>query len=178
VRKKPGGVQVRTIVLVGFMAAGKSTAGRIVAQRLGWSFVDLDAEIEKHTGTTIAALFRDHGEAAFREIELELTPALVARPDSVLATGGGWAAQDGTIGALPDTALSVWLDVSPGESVRRAMADGIRRPLLEVEDPVGEAKSLLAGRYAFYERADVRIGVDGRSPQDIADDIVKLVVDV
>jgi shikimate kinase len=58
------------------------------------------------------------------------------------------------------------------------MADGIRRPLLEVEDPVGEAKSLLAGRYAFYERADVRIGVDGRSPQDIADDIVKLVVDV
>jgi shikimate kinase len=169
---------VHTIVLVGFMAAGKSTAGRIVAERLGWSFADLDSEIEKRAGSTIAALFRDHGEAAFREIERDLTPALVGRHDSVLATGGGWAAQVGTIGALPDTAVAVWLDVSPEESVRRAAAAGTARPLLEVEDPLAEARTLLASRKPYYEKADLRIAVDGRSPQDIADDIVKLVFDV
>jgi shikimate kinase len=169
---------VRTIVLVGFMAAGKSTAGRILADRLGWSFADLDSEIEKRAGSTIAAMFRDHGEAAFREIERDLTPALVQRHDSVLATGGGWASQSGTIEALPDTAVAVWLDVSPEESVRRAAADATPRPLLAVDDPLAAARTLLARREADYEKADVRIAVDGRSPQDIADDIVKLVFDV
>jgi shikimate kinase len=169
---------VRTIVLVGFMAAGKSTAGRILADRLGWSFADLDSEVEKRAGSTIAAMFRDHGEAAFREIERDLTPALVQRHDSVLATGGGWASQSGTIEALPDTAVAVWLDVSPEESVRRAAADATPRPLLAVDDPLAAARTLLARREADYEKADVRIAVDGRSPQDIADDIVKLVFDV
>jgi shikimate kinase len=123
-------------------------------------------------------MFRDHGEAAFREIERDLTPALVQRHDSVLATGGGWASQSGTIEALPDTAVAVWLDVSPEESVRRAAADATPRPLLAVDDPLAAARTLLARREADYEKADVRIAVDGRSPQDIADDIVKLVFDV
>ena len=176
--RNPGGVPVHTIVLVGFMAAGKSTAGRIVAERLGWSFADLDSEIEKRAGSTIAALFRDHGEAAFREIERDLTPALVRRHDSVLATGGGWAAQSGTIEALPDTAVAVWLDVSPEEAVRRATAEGTPRPLLDADDPLAAARTLLARRKPYYEKADLRIAVDGRSPQDTADDIVTLVFDV
>ncbi len=169
---------MRTIVLVGFMAAGKTTVGRLVARRLGWSFLDLDSEIEARAGTSIAAIFRDRGEAAFRELESELTPALVSRHDSVLATGGGWAVRHGTIDALPDTAVSVWLDISPEEAVRRAAADPTLRPLLEVDDPVARAKALLDGRRPFYERADARIGVDGRSPREIADDIVNLVFDV
>lgn len=177
-RRKPGGVPVRTIVLVGFMAAGKSTAGRILARSLDWSFVDLDAEVEKHAGMSIPALFRDLGESAFREIERKLTPALVRRHDSVLATGGGWAVQPGTLDAMPDTALSVWLDVSAGEAVRRAAASGIVRPLLEVADPAAAAESLLAGRRTHYEQADIRIDADDRSPQQIADDILKILNDM
>jgi shikimate kinase len=173
---KPRGVEVRTIVLIGFMAAGKSTAGRIAAERLGWSLVDLDAEIEARTGTSIEALFRDRGETAFRAIELELTPALLQRDHAVLATGGGWATQPGTLDALPPSARSVWLDVSAGEAVRRAAASGTVRPLLETADPVATAQALLDARKQFYERADVRIDVNGRSPQEIADDIVKYVL--
>lgn len=176
-QRKPGGVGVRTIVLVGFMAAGKTTAGRIVAERLGWSFLDLDSEIERSAGATIAELFRDRGEDGFREIERDLTAALVARHDSVLATGGGWAAQPGAIAGLPETAVSVWLDVSVGEALRRLATEPTRRPLLEVEDPAARAATLMAGRTAFYEQADVHIAVDGRSPREIADDIVKLVFD-
>jgi len=175
VPRKPGGVEVRTIVLVGFMAAGKTTAGQIVAQRLGWILVDLDAEIEAHAGRTIEALFLDDGEAAFRAIELELTPRMVRSDHAVLATGGGWAAQPGTLDALPPPARSVWLDVAAEEAVRRAAASGTTRPLLETADPVATAQSLLAARTPFYEQADVRIDVNGRSPQEIADDIVSLV---
>jgi len=168
---------VRTIVLVGFMAAGKTETGRILARRLGWTFLDFDAEIEKHAGASVGEIFLKHGEIRFREIERQLTPVLVQRHDSVLATGGGWAVQPDTIDALPGTALSIWLNVSAEEAVRRAAASAIIRPLLEVADPVATARALLQQRKAFYERADIRIDVDGRTPDQVAEDIMQLLDD-
>jgi shikimate kinase len=162
---------VRTIVLVGFMAAGKTTVGRILADRLGWRFVDVDETIVREQGETIADLFTGRGEPAFREIEREVTHRWIDRHDVVLATGGGWAAQPGALDALPAHALTVCLRVTAEEAVRRATAGGTggaQRPLLAGTDPLETARDLLRQRAAAYERAARTIDVVGMTPEDIA----------
>ena len=84
-------MRVGRIVLIGFMAAGKSTVGRILADRLGWAFVDFDDEIEERTGLAVRDFFRIYGEQAFRELEAELTEELADAEHVVLAPGGGWS---------------------------------------------------------------------------------------
>ena len=109
----------RRLVLVGFMGCGKSSVGRILARRLGWDFVDLDARVEKAEGRSVAAIFAESGEARFRVVEATEAEKALARDRVVLATGGGWAAQPGRLAALPEGTLSVWLRVSAEEAVRK-----------------------------------------------------------
>ena len=79
----------RNLALIGFMGAGKSTAGAALAARLGWTFLDADAEIERETGRTIAAIFGEDGEPAFRATEERVVAGLLSRPNAVVALGGG-----------------------------------------------------------------------------------------
>jgi shikimate kinase len=167
-RRNTGIAPVRTIVLVGFMAAGKSTVGRLLAESLGWRFVDIDAEIERSTDSTVAGLFRSRGQAAFRQLERERMEAFLREHDIVIAAGGGWAAQHDALDSVPDSAFVVWLNVSAEEAVRRAAREGDTRPLLAVSDPIGAARVLLAEREPSYGRADLRIDVNDRDPRDIA----------
>jgi len=159
---------VRLIVLVGFMAAGKTTVGRILARALRWRFIDADVEIETRTGRTIADWFRDPGEAAFRAMEAELTATLLSEDRVVLALGGGWAAQPGAFEAVPPGARTVWLRVSAAEALRRVAADPVARPLLAGVAPGKAARALLREREAAYRRADFTVDVDDRTPEDIA----------
>ena len=164
---KPDAAVPRTIVLVGFMAAGKSTVGRSLARALDWRFRDLDDEIERHTGLRVPDLFRTRGEHAFRQLERELTARLLHEPRMVVAPGGGWAAQLGVMESLPPGVLTVWLRVSAEEAVRRARAEGVTRPLLEVADVLTTAKSLMAAREACYALAHAAVAVDDRSPDEV-----------
>lgn len=163
---------VTRILLVGFMASGKTTIGRLVADRLGWGFVDFDAEIEQRTGMPVPDIIRRYGEAEFRALEAELTREVADLEHVVLAPGGGWITQPELLDYFGDETLVVWLRISPEEAVRRARADLSKRPLLVAPDPVARARMLLREREPLYRMADVVIDVDGRDAEEIADEIV------
>ena len=154
------------IVLIGLPGAGKSTVGPILAVRLGWKFVDLDAEIENATGLQVAEIFLQQGEAGFRKIERELTLRLASEPHLILAPGGGWAVHN----TLPG-ALMVWLQVDPSVAIVRMGESANVRPLLQ-SDPLETLEQLLAKRERFYAQADVTIDTNGKTPNAIASEII------
>jgi len=166
-----GGRAWQRVLLVGFMGAGKSTVGPLLARSLTWDFVDVDTELVRRSGVSVAGFFRAYGEPAFRREEARLTAELCARERLVLAPGGGWITGEGARASLPAGSAVVWLRVSPEEAVRRVLVAGDVRPLLEGGDPLGAARRLLSAREGAYAQADFTIAVDGRSPAELTIDI-------
>ena len=162
------------ILLVGFMASGKSAVGREVARRLGWPFVDFDEEIRRETGQDIADIFAVAGEAEFRAIEARVARRLLRRDRTVLASGGGWAAQPGHMEGLSGDTLSVWLRVTAETAVRRARDQGDGRPLLNVARPVEHARRLLARREPRYRLARLTLDSENVSVAALAGRIAAL----
>lgn len=156
------------MVLLGFMAAGKTAVGAELARRLGWEHLDLDRAIEAREGCTVAELFARHGEARFRELEARATAEAAGRSGVVLSPGGGWITRPELLDALGGATLSVWLQVSPEEAVRRASAAPGERPLLAGPDPLGAARRLLEARAPLYARATLHLSTAGRSPDEVA----------
>ncbi len=163
---------VARVILIGFMASGKSSVGRMLARRLGWAFSDVDRLVEAEEGRTIAEIFRDEGEAAFRELEGATTARLLTMDRVVIAAGGGWPAVTGRMEGLAADTLSVWLPISPDETVRRAKWRPGVRPLLEGPDPLGAARELLAEREPYYRLARVAAPTERRSSAEVVDWIV------
>lgn len=164
-------VSVRRIVLVGLPGSGKSTVGPLLATRLGWVFLDFDDEVVRRSGRTVARLFQEEGEAAFRAMEAELTAELSSRTNVVLAPGGGWAAQPGLLESLPEDTAVIWLRVTPGEAIRRLRGSRVERPLLAGADPLGALRALQEQRQHRYARADLTLDVDDRDAAKIVDSI-------
>ncbi|HVV15690.1 MAG TPA: shikimate kinase [Polyangia bacterium] len=159
------------IFLVGFMGSGKTTVGRLLAARLGWSFADLDDRIVRAAGLPIPEIFAREGEPAFRRRETDALRAAAAERRIVVATGGGAACREENLDTMRAAGRVVALGVSPREAVRRAGAAS-GRPLLDgAADPLANAAALLAAREPFYARADVRVETDGRPPARIAEQI-------
>lgn len=166
----------RRILLVGFMAAGKSTVGRLVAERLGWELVDVDREVERRSGRSVPELLRTLGEAEFRTLEAAVAGDALRREGVVVAPGGGWGMAGRPVD-VPEETLYVWLRISPEEAVRRAggEAAGVDRPLLAARDPLARARRLLARREPRYRRAALWLDTEGRDPRSLADVIVAAV---
>jgi shikimate kinase len=163
-----------TIVLVGFMAAGKSTVGRLLARRLGWDFVDFDQRILERTGLTAGKLIRERGEDAFREMEAEVTAEVAGSTRLVLAPGGGWVTRPELAHHLGDGTVRVWLRVTSDEVLRRAALDSVDRPLLGPSDGRRDrVEELLRGRTPLYESAEVVVDVDDREPAIVVDEIIR-----
>ena len=161
------------IYLVGFMGSGKSTIGRLLAHRLGWSFFDTDDEIEAAEKMSIAEIFEQRGEPEFRRIETEVLRQHVhwiehGRP-SVLALGGGVFAQPENRRLLEDRGLTVWLDC-PFEMVTRRVSQASHRPL--ARDPEQFA-SLFGSRRPSYESADIHIAIGSDDPAEAVDAILR-----
>ena len=170
--------RVRRLLLVGFMASGKTTVGRRLAERLGWRFVDFDDVVEEEAGSSIADVFAGQGEAAFRALEDAVARRLLQEDEVVLGSGGGWAAVPGRIGGAPAGTATVWLRVSAEEAVRRAQAAGGReRPLLAVETPLERARELLGCREPFYAVSRWTVDTEGRSPIEVCEEIEALMLD-
>ena len=173
-RRPPG--DVSRVVLVGFMAAGKSSVGERLAEILGWEFVDFDEEIERRTGMSIPEIFRHRGAAEFRALEEELTSELAEVHWTVFAPGGGWITQPELLEYFGDETLVVWLRISPEEAVRRASTALSHRPLLaSASDPLERARTLIREREPLYRLADVVIDVDGRGVDELAEEIADLI---
>ena len=168
----PSPEPVRRIVLLGMMAAGKTAVGAALADRLGWRHVDLDREVERAAGRSVAALFAAEGEAAFRAMEARATRVLAGEAGLVLSPGGGWITTAGLLEALGPGTFSVWLRVAPEEAVRRAAATPGERPLLAGPDPLGAVRRLLAEREPLYARADLALRTDRRTVDDLAETIL------
>jgi shikimate kinase len=159
--------QLRNLALIGFMGTGKSTVGRLVARQLGLSFMDTDDRIEQMAGKTIPRIFAEDGEAAFRAIERRVVTELVRLRDTVIATGGGLGANLDHLASLKTHALVVCLWATPDviwSRVRRAP----RRPLLQVPDPLGRIRELLAERTPAYRQADVLVYSGLRQLREVA----------
>lgn len=167
----------RRVVLLGFMASGKTVVGRRLAARLGWRHIDLDREIEGRTGRKVLQIFAEDGEAAFRALEVDVTPSFASLDRVVISPGGGWITNRGLFESLPPGTLTAWLKVSPEEVVRRSSSGfgAGSRPLLQHSDPLGRARTLLAEREPLYERARIVIDTEGQSVEEIVQRLVKIV---
>ena len=163
-----------SLCLVGFMGSGKSTVGRLLAERLQWTFIDLDDRIETEAGKSVSEMFAEDGERAFREIETRIGREVVGREHTVLATGGGWGAVPGRVAELPATVATIWLQVSPELAVDRIRRQAPVRPLLSgTSDPLSEARKLLDKRRPQYEAAGLHVNTSGREVTEVVSEILK-----
>lgn len=162
------------LYLVGFMASGKTTIGRLLADHLGWPLYDVDAEIEKREGVPIARLFEERGERAFRDLETEMIRKRVhliqAGMPCVVVLGGGAFVQPRNFEILENNGVTLWLDC-PLEIVRRRLGDDTSRPL--ARDPQLLAQ-LYEDRRPLYSRADFRIEIADENVESIVERVLAL----
>ena len=157
---------LRRIVLTGFMGAGKSTVGRILAERIGWTFLDLDAHLEARTGATIPQLFERHGEARFRRLESSALASALGHSHTVLALGGGApeALTNRLLIEQTPATFTVFLDAPFPTLFDRCVLQDIARPVLA--DPAA-AELRFARRHPLYSRlARLTIDTAALSPED------------
>lgn len=149
------------VFLVGFMAAGKSRVGRLLARSLGWRFRDLDSDIAAHEGQPVAEMILEHGEAHFRERETAALERCAALEPLVVATGGGAFTLEHNRRLIAELGRSAWLDPPWEILCRRAEGSHRRRPLFESPE---QARALYEARLDSYRLADVRIRTKGTEP--------------
>jgi len=162
-----------SIALIGFMGTGKTAVGKALAEKLGKKFVELDALIEQKAGKTIPEIFKQDGEIAFRELEIEVTKDVARGKNQVIACGGGVVLNKINIDRLRNESIIVYLTASPKVLLKRVSGGRIKRPLLKVSNQALTIQELLAFRKPFYERA-ADIKVDTSKP-DI-DSVVKQII--
>ena len=159
------------IAVYGFMGVGKTTSGALLAEALGYEFIDMDDEIERRTGKTIPEIFMDDGETRFRELERDLVRELSGKDGYVIGCGGGALADLVNAEALRESSTLVYLKASVDEILERTGKES-HRPLLKVDDPRKTVEELIAKRRPVYERyAEVTIDTTGKTPEDVADEI-------
>ena len=158
------------IVLVGFMGTGKSTVGKLLAQKLGFAFVDTDAQIVKEQGRTIADIFAEQGEAHFRTLETEMIRTVLLNAGQVVATGGGAVLAAENRDVMLEQGFVVALKADQAEIVARVRKDK-GRPLLQggVEARVA---TLLEKRRFAYDFADWIVETTGLAPEEVAERIL------
>jgi shikimate kinase len=139
-----------SVFLIGMMGAGKTTVGRLLAQSLGFDFIDADRELEARSGAPIATIFSVEGEEGFRRREAALLDELTQRPGVVLATGGGAVLDPLTRRRLRERGLVIYLRAS-GEEIHRRTRNDRSRPLLHTSDPRARIDELLAQREPLYD---------------------------
>ena len=162
------------IVLIGFMCSGKSKVGRLLAKKIGWTFLDTDELIIKDEGLSIAELIRSKGEPVFREYEKRAVHRVSARDEAVIATGGGVPLYEENMKKLSQGSEIVWLKVSP-ETVLSRAGDLKSRPLIDPDHPLESIKQRLKDREPFYAQAHHMIECDGKSPHEVVDLILSVI---
>ena len=154
------------VILVGFMGAGKSTVGRLVARRLGRCFVETDDMITAREGRSIPEIFAERGEAHFRALEDEAIELLALKAGDVIATGGGLPCREGRADALRALGTVVWLRGEFDTLYARALAGG-DRPMLAGRRRE-EVQALYESRVPYYRRAHVIVETDGLGTDQVA----------
>lgn len=156
------------IYLAGFMGAGKTTVGRILASRLNRPFVDLDDEIARAEGMPIAEIFRTAGEARFRDAETHRLEEVARTSGQVVALGGGALESESNRNILSRSGIVIWLQVSFPRVLERIAHDG-SRPMFHNEEQLAR---LFEARLAMYELARVHVDTDDCTPEDVTEEVI------
>lgn len=149
----------KNIALIGFMATGKTTLGKALADDLGWQFMDTDELIVQKQKKSIPEIFEMYGEEFFRNEESSIIRQVMSDAKQVVATGGGAAIREENISCLLDNAYVICLTASPKEILDRTERD-TTRPLLKADDRLQKIKSLLLEREKYYAKAERHIDTD------------------
>jgi shikimate kinase len=167
---------MKNIVLTGFMGTGKTAVGRELARLLNMQLIDVDTKIEEFEKMSINEIFRQLGEPRFREIETEIIKKLSESKNRIISAGGGAVLKQGNMDILSKSGIVVCLTATP-ETILRRTGNSNDRPLLQVENPLKKIKELLNFRKPFYEKADIMIDIEGKTPLQIAEEIIEKVKD-
>jgi XRE family transcriptional regulator, aerobic/anaerobic benzoate catabolism transcriptional regulator len=162
VRLHSGANRARRIALVGLRGAGKSTLGRMLAQHLGWPFVELDRRVEEDYGASIPDLIEMAGTATFRRQERSTLEHVLAEHEAaVITTAGGIVANPETYALLLRHAHTIWIKARPQEHMSRVMAQGDFRPMAQNRQAMADLVAILEARRADYARAEAEINTSG-----------------
>jgi shikimate kinase len=168
------GETMNNIILCGFMGCGKSTVGKVLAQKLNTDFFDMDKYIENITDMFVIDIFENFGEPAFRKYESEAAEKLCAKNNIVIATGGGAVLKEENVNIFKASGKIVLIDV-PLSVIKERLRDDKTRPLLTRADKDKVMLQLYVTRMPVYSNvADIIIDADNKPPEMIADEIIKL----
>lgn len=165
------------LTLIGYRATGKTTLAKLLAERLGWDWIDADVEIERRAGRSIATIFAEQGEPAFRDLEASVIADLCQRDRLVLAAGGGAAMRPESQQAMRNAGPVVWLSARPETILARMTGDATtatRRPELTDKGPLAEIVHLLEVRTPVYRvTAHVALDTEGKTPAELVEAIIE-----
>ncbi len=168
-------MEAKNIILIGLMGSGKSTVGRLLAEKIGLNFVDTDQELEKWTGRIISEIFATDGEKEFRRLETQIVSQVVNKTGQIIATGGGVILRSENIKALRKNGIIIFLNADV-EVLYKRLKDDNSRPLLQTNDLKKKLKDIFESRLELYcKTADFEIDTSNLEPEEITQKIVQLV---
>jgi len=157
------------IALIGLRGAGKSTLGRMLAEHIDWSFVELNKEIERQNGLSVAEIIALYGQEGFRRMEQAALVQLLARKElMVLATGGGIVSEPVTFDLILNSFYTIWLKAEPEEHMARVRKQGDLRPMADDRSAMAELRNILVSREPLYARANAVVDTAGMSVEAAA----------
>jgi XRE family aerobic/anaerobic benzoate catabolism transcriptional regulator len=164
------------IALIGLRGAGKSTLGKILAARIGWNFVELNKEIERQNGLSVAEIIALYGQEGFRRMEQNALKQLLARKElMVLATGGGIVSEPLTFDQILSSFHTIWLKAEPEEHMARVRKQGDLRPMADDRSAMAELRNILLSREPLYARAAAVVDTAGLSVDAAATRLIEAV---
>ena len=173
------GERGRRVALIGLRGAGKSTLGARLAEALEMPFVELSREVERIAGCSIREIHDLYGSNAYRRYERRAIDEIVrSDAEAVIATPGGIVAEPATFDTLLGHCTTVWLQASPEEHMARVAAQGDTRPMAQSREAMADLRRILAGRAAFYAKADAAFDTSGRSEGESFAGLLRVVVDL
>jgi len=166
----------RRIALIGLRGGGKSTLGRLLADRLGMPFIELDREIEKRSGASLSEIFELFGQETFRRAEREaLDSALSQHRHFVMATSGSIVTDQGSMELLLSSCFTVWVRANPEDHMRRVIAQGDMRPMASSGRAMEDLIAILKSREPLYAKADTALLTTGKTPEQTLAGLMRII---
>jgi XRE family aerobic/anaerobic benzoate catabolism transcriptional regulator len=174
--KAASGARSGRVAVIGLRGAGKSTLGRLAAERLGSPFIELDREIEAEAGLSVGEVFSLYGQEGYRRLELAALERIIARPGPmVLATAGGIVAEPLTYDLLLSSFFTVWLKARPEDHMRRVRKQGDFRPMGDDRSAMRELRAILQSREPLYRRADAVLDTSKLALEAAGEKLVEMI---